>query len=47
MINGNFIFLGCKEFDIKEIENGKYKLEEVKNSSYGVFKSEYEEKGKQ
>ncbi len=37
--NGNFIFLGAKEFDIKEIEQGRYELEEVPNSSLGIFRS--------
>ncbi|NBV05794.1 MAG: NAD-glutamate dehydrogenase [Proteobacteria bacterium] len=36
---GNFIFLGMKEFKIKESEKDKYKLEEVKGSGLGVFNS--------
>jgi glutamate dehydrogenase len=35
---GNVIFLGAKEFDIVE-NKGTYSLVEVKNSSYGVFRS--------
>jgi len=43
MMNGNFIFLGAREFDIKEVKKGEYRLEEIKNSSLGVFTSEYED----
>ena len=41
LIDGNFIFLGVKEFDIKEIKKGEYNLVEVKNSGFGVFRSNY------
>jgi glutamate dehydrogenase len=41
--DGNFIFLGAKEFDIKEGKKGEYSLSEVKDSSYGVFNSTYKE----
>ncbi len=43
IIDGNFILLGTKEFDIKEVKKGEYQLEEVKNSALGVFRSEYED----
>ncbi len=41
MIEGNFILLGAKEFNIKEAEKGSYRLEEVKKSGLGVFSSPY------
>ena len=42
--DGNFIFLGAKEFDIKENkESGEYQLKEVKGSSFGVFRSKDKE----
>ncbi|MBM5782592.1 MAG: NAD-glutamate dehydrogenase, partial [Pelagibacterales bacterium] len=41
--DGNFIFLGAIEFDIKENKKGEYQLHEVKDSALGVFKSKYEE----
>ncbi len=41
IVEGNFIFLGAKEFNIKEVEKGSYSLEEVKNSELGVFASAY------
>lgn len=41
--NGNFIFLGAKEFDVKEISKGKYELIEVKGSSFGIFNSKYDD----
>lgn len=41
-IEGNFIFLGAKEFDIKEVKKGEYKLEEVKGEEYGIFRSPYD-----
>ena len=40
---GNFILLGAKEFDIKEVKKGEYRLDEVKNSSLGIFRSEYDD----
>jgi glutamate dehydrogenase len=42
-VNGNFIFLGAKEFAIKEVEKNKYILEEEKNSALGVFRSNYQD----
>jgi glutamate dehydrogenase len=39
---GNFIFLGLKEFDIKKTKNSEYSLSSS-NNSYGVFNSQYEE----
>jgi glutamate dehydrogenase len=41
--DGNFIFLGCKELDIKKSSNGEYKLSSNGNSGFGVFNSPYEE----
>ncbi len=43
VINGNFVFLGAKEFNIKEVEGSEYNLEEVQVSGFGIFRSEYEE----
>jgi glutamate dehydrogenase len=43
IIEGNFILLGAKEFDVKEVKKGEYSLEEIKNSSFGVFRSKYAE----
>lgn len=43
IIDGNFILLGAKEFNIKEDKKNEYSLEEVKNSSCGVFRSQYDE----
>jgi glutamate dehydrogenase len=43
IIDGNFILLGAKEFNIKEGKKDEYSLEEVKNSSFGVFRSKYDE----
>jgi glutamate dehydrogenase len=40
---GNFVFLGAKEFDIRQVEKGEYRLEEVKNSGLGIFRSPYED----
>ena len=40
VLAGNFILLGCKEFDIKKNDNS-YELFEVANTSFGVFKSKY------
>ncbi|MDX2082694.1 MAG: NAD-glutamate dehydrogenase [Rickettsiales bacterium] len=39
--DGNFIFLGAKEFNIKEVEKNRYSLEEIKDFSFGVFNSPY------
>lgn len=41
--DGNFIFLGAKEFDIKENKEHKYMLKEVKGSELGVFRSQHVE----
>lgn len=41
--NGNFILLGAKEFDIKEAQKGQYILEEVKDSAFGIFRSNDED----
>ncbi len=41
ILDGNFIFLGAKEFDIKEFEKGEHHLVEVENSGLGVFQSPY------
>ncbi|MBU6339073.1 MAG: NAD-glutamate dehydrogenase [Rickettsiales bacterium] len=42
--DGNFIFLGAKEFDVEKVgKKNEYQLKEVRNSSFGVFKSLYEE----
>lgn len=38
--DGNFIFLGVKEFDIKE-KSGHFEMQEVKDSGLGVFRSKY------
>ncbi len=43
MTTGNFILLGAKEFNIKDTGKGSYVLEEVKNSSLGVFASTYQD----
>ncbi len=43
MIDGNFILLGAKEFDIKEVKNGQYCLQEVANSACGVFRSKHDD----
>ena len=40
---GNFILLGAKEFNIKELKDGGYSLEEAKNSGFGIFRSEFED----
>ncbi len=42
-IDGHFIFLGAKEFDIKEVKKGEYLLEAVENSGFGVFASNYKD----
>ncbi len=39
---GNFILLGAKEFDIKEVKKGEYRLEETK-AGLGIFRSEDDE----
>lgn len=41
MVNGNFVLLGAKEFNIKASGKGVYELEEVKDSGLGVFASNY------
>lgn len=41
--SGNFIFLGAKEFDIKKNKKGECCLEEVKDSGFGIFRSEDDE----
>lgn len=41
--DGHFIFLGAKQFDVKESKEHKYMLEEVKGSELGVFRSQHEE----
>lgn len=41
VIDGNFVLLGAKEFDIKEVKKGEYSLEEVKNGGFGIFRSEH------
>ena len=43
IIDGNFILLGAKEFNIKEDKKNEYSLEEVKNSSFGVFRSKHDD----
>lgn len=43
IIEGNFVLLGAKEFDIKEVKKGEYSLEEVKNHGFGIFRSEYDD----
>jgi glutamate dehydrogenase len=43
IIDGNFIFLGGRELDIEESKKGEYNLKEVKKSSFGVFRSQYED----
>ena len=43
LIDGNFIFLGAKEFDIEEGKKGEYKLKEDGKLGIGVFRSKYEE----
>ena len=43
ILDGSFIFLGAKEFNIKEDAKGECELEEVKNSGLGVFQSHYED----
>ncbi len=40
VLAGNFVILGCKEFDIVSSDN-THSLKEVKNSAYGVFCSKY------
>jgi len=40
---GNFIFLGSREFNIKKQKTGECVLVEVKDSNLGVFNSKYEE----
>lgn len=40
--DGNFIFLGIKEFEVKE-KAGKYTITAKDETSLGVFKSKYEE----
>ena len=42
IIGGNFIFLGAKEFKVKQVDKGKYSLEET-NSGLGVFRSKQDE----
>ncbi len=39
MTGGNFILLGAKEFNIKQAKKNEYFLEEVQNSSFGIFRS--------
>lgn len=39
----NFILLGAREFDINKDKNGEYNLEEVSGSSFGVFRSKYDD----
>lgn len=39
---GNFILLGAKEFDIKEVKKGEYHLVEA-NQGLGIFRSEHDE----
>lgn len=41
--DGNFILLGAREFDIKEIKKGEHRLEEVAKSGFGIFRSEHED----
>ncbi len=41
--SGNFILLGAKEFDVREVKKNEYALEEAKNSGFGIFRSENEE----
>ena len=41
LADGNFIFLGVREFNIKEVKKGEYVLEEIKDSEFGVFRSPY------
>lgn len=41
IVDGNFIFLGAKEFSIKAGKKGEYSLEEVKDSAFGIFRSEF------
>ncbi len=41
--NGNFILLGAKEFDVKEIKKGEYSLQEVENSGFGIFRSQFDD----
>ena len=43
LLQGNFVFLGVKEFDIKKEEDSTYSLQGVKNSEFGVFCSQYDE----
>ncbi len=43
MNSGNFILLGAKEFDIKEVKKNECRLEEVANSGFGIFRSEHED----
>jgi NAD-specific glutamate dehydrogenase len=41
--SGNFILLGAKEFDVREVKKNEYALEEAKNSGFGIFRSKDEE----
>lgn len=42
IIDGNFILLGAKEFDIKEVKKGEYRLEAAQEG-LGIFRSEHDE----
>jgi len=42
IIDGNFIFIGAKEFGIKKLPKGQFQLEEI-NEGFGVFRSKQSE----
>jgi len=43
ILDGNFVLLGAKEFDIKSNKENNFSLFEVESSGFGVFRSEHKD----